>query len=78
MKASKTLRTYTVEGEPGSMFSLMVRNKSQNFYLLTGKSFSNVAFTIHVVHGIYIRWRVINRCARKEQSLLFDLYKAFD
>ena len=30
------------------------------------------------VHGIYIRWYLINRCARKEQSLLFDLYKAFD
>ena len=29
-------------------------------------------------HGIYIRWYLINRCALKEQSLLFDLYKAFD
>ena len=29
-------------------------------------------------HGIYIGWYLINRCARKEQSLLFDLYKAFD
>ena len=29
-------------------------------------------------HGIYIRWYLIKRCARKEQSLLFDLYKAFD
>ena len=32
MKASKTLRYYTIEGDPGSMFSLMVKNKSQNFY----------------------------------------------
>lgn len=32
MKASKTLRHYTIEGDPGSMFSLMVKNKSQNFY----------------------------------------------
>ena len=29
-------------------------------------------------HGTYIRWYPINRCARQEQSLLFDLYKAFD
>ena len=29
-------------------------------------------------HGIYIRWYLIKRCARKDQSLLFDLYKAFD
>ena len=29
-------------------------------------------------HGIYIRWYLIDRCARKEQSPLFDLYKAFD
>ena len=29
-------------------------------------------------YGIYIRWYLINRCARKEQSLLFDTYKAFD
>ena len=29
-------------------------------------------------HGIYIRWYLRSRCARKEQSLLFDLYKAFD
>ena len=29
-------------------------------------------------HGIYIRWYLINRCARKDQSLSFDLYKAFD
>ena len=31
-----------------------------------------------LAHGTYIRWYLINRCARKEQSLLFDLYKAFD
>ena len=29
-------------------------------------------------HGIYIRWYLINRCVRKEQSLLFNLYKSFD
>ena len=28
--------------------------------------------------GTYIRWYLRNRCARKEQSLLFDLFKAFD
>ena len=33
---------------------------------------------LSLLHGIYIRWYLINRCARKEQSLLFDLYKAFD
>ena len=32
----------------------------------------------HIPHDIYIRWYLINMCARKEQSLLFDLYKAFD
>ena len=26
----------------------------------------------------YIRWLLRNRCASKEQSQLFDLYKAFD
>ena len=31
-----------------------------------------------ISHGAYIRWYLINRCARKEQSLLFNLYKAFD
>ena len=29
-------------------------------------------------YGIYIRWYLINRCACKEQPLLFDLYKAFE
>ena len=29
-------------------------------------------------HGTYIRWYLTKRCARKEKSLLFDLYKAFD
>ena len=28
--------------------------------------------------GTYIRWVFRNRCARKEQALLFDLFKAFD
>ena len=28
-------------------------------------------------HGIYIKWYFINRRARTEKSLLFDLYKAF-
>ena len=32
----------------------------------------------NTAHGIYISWYIINRWARKEQSLLFDLYKAFD
>ena len=26
----------------------------------------------------YVRWQIRNRCARKEQSLLFDLFTAFD
>ena len=38
----------------------------------------NVVYVLDRDHGIYIRWYLINRCARKEQSLLFDLYKAFD
>ena len=29
-------------------------------------------------HGTYIRWYFINRCARTEKYLLYDLYKAFD
>ena len=29
-------------------------------------------------HGTYIRWWLRNRCARKEQSLLFNLFQAFD
>ena len=29
-------------------------------------------------HDTYIRWLLINRCEHKEQSLLFDLYKAFE
>ena len=29
-------------------------------------------------HGKYIGWQLVHMCARKEQSLLFDLYKAFD
>ena len=28
--------------------------------------------------GTYIRWQLRNRCLRKEQSLLFQLVKAFD
>ena len=27
-------------------------------------------------HGTYIRWKLRNGCARKKQSLLFDLFKA--
>ena len=31
------------------------------------------------IHCAFIRWYLINRCARKElQSLLFDLFEAFD
>ena len=29
-------------------------------------------------HGTYIRWYLRNRCARREQSLLFHLFQAFD
>ena len=29
-------------------------------------------------NGTYIIWKLINRGASKETSLLFDLYKAFD
>ena len=29
-------------------------------------------------HGTCIRWKLRNRCAREEQFLLFDLFKAFD
>ena len=29
-------------------------------------------------HGTYIRWWLRNRCARKQQSLLFDLFRAYD
>ena len=29
-------------------------------------------------HGIYIRWQLRKRCAHTEQSLSFDLFKAFD
>ena len=29
-------------------------------------------------HGSYVRWYLRNRCARMEQSLLFDLFTAFD
>ena len=29
-------------------------------------------------HGTCIRWYLRNRCAPREQSLLFDLFKAFD
>ena len=32
---------------------------------------------IHI-HGTYIRLQLRNRCVRKEQSLLFDLFKSFD
>lgn len=32
MKATKTLRSYVVEGDPGAMFSLRVRNKSNAYY----------------------------------------------
>ena len=32
MKATKTLRSYVVEGDPGAMFSLRVRNKSNAHY----------------------------------------------
>ena len=28
-------------------------------------------------HGTYIRWYLRYRCAREEESLLFDLFKAF-
>ena len=31
----------------------------------------------HATKGTYIRWKHRNRCARKEQSLLFDLCKTF-
>ena len=39
---------------------------------------SAVQRELRVNHGIYIRWYLIKRCARKVQSLLFDLYMAFD
>ena len=29
-------------------------------------------------HGSYTIWYVINICARKEQTLLFDMFNAFD
>lgn len=32
MKATKTVRSYVVEGDPGAMFSLRVRNKSNSHY----------------------------------------------
>ena len=32
MRATKTLRNYTIKGDPGAMFSLRVINKSQNYY----------------------------------------------
>ena len=32
----------------------------------------------HSNPGTYIRWSLRNRCTRKEQSLLFNLFKAFD
>ena len=34
---------------------------------------------IYIIHGTDIKQNVTqNRCARKEQSLSFDLFKAFD
>ena len=33
----------------------------------------------YVLQGIYIiRWQLINRCARKKQFLLFNLFEAYD
>ena len=29
-------------------------------------------------HGTYIRWQLKKWCARKEQTLVFYLFKAFD
>ena len=46
----------------------------QKFYTRKLEQFSNKLKK----HGIYIRWYLINRCARKEQSLLFDRFKAND
>ena len=40
-----------------------------------GGSSSTIQYTNH---GIYIRWYLKKRCARKERSLLCDLYKDFD
>ena len=30
------------------------------------------------LHGTYVRWKLRNRCAPKQQSLLFDILKAFN
>ena len=62
---------------------------SLSFYFHTTFSFYLFIYTfslfillsssnLSLCHGIYIRWYLIRRCARKKQSLLFDLYKAFD
>ena len=32
----------------------------------------------HINHGFYIGWYLINSCARKDQSLLFDLNMTLD
>ena len=38
--------------------------------------FDGIFYSLY--HGTYIRWYLINICAREEQSLLFDLFKASD
>ena len=73
------------------MFLIMGRitsmNDAQMVYLRTPPLINYIIVTFTTVqlhpeyrfgHGSYIIWYLINRCARKEQSLLFDLYKAFD
>ena len=50
-----------------------MRNRRYNYelYLHT--------FIVSYTRGTYIRWQLRNyRCALKEQSLSFDLYKSFD
>ena len=77
---------------PSRQSTLVCTNKSYSTYIYvhcTGQSsrrrdstkdlWLEVEFNFPgFVHGIYIRWYLINKCARKEHSLLFDLYKAFD
>ena len=60
------------------MYIIMLMSVSYGL-IIYGRMLLNILlwYRYYRHHGTYIRWYLINSCACKKQSLLFDLVKAF-
>ena len=63
-------------GRPDEAFTIMKGKHAQGKYC---SAFSGrIRIRLVESHGTYIRWALRIRRARKVQTLLFDMFKAFD